>query len=78
MNSSKDPDFERVKNDDFADAKPVSAFPHLVEHQLERQHRLNIVVDDDPVQWLTRQVSPNQYAQVVNSALREFMKKRAA
>lgn len=77
MNSS-DPDFERVKDDDFADAKPASAFPHLVKHQLEQQHRLNVAVDDDLVQWLSREVPPSQYAQVMNLALREFMKKRAA
>lgn len=76
--NSKDPDFERVKDDDFADAKPVSFFPHLVKHQLERQHRLNVAVDDDLVQWLTQEVPPNQYAQIMNSALREFMKRRAA
>lgn len=33
--SRKDPDFERLKDYDFADAKPASAFHHLVKHQLD-------------------------------------------
>lgn len=77
MNNS-DPDFERLKNHDFADAKPASSFPHLVKHQLERRHQLNVAIDDDLVQWLSRDVPPEQYAQIMNSALREFRKKQAA
>lgn len=76
--SSSDPDFERLKNYDFADAKPASAFPHLVKHQLERLHKLNVAIDDDLVRWLANDVPPEKYAQVMNSALREFKKKQAA
>lgn len=73
-----DTDFERLKDEDFAAARPASAFPHLVKHQLERLHKLNVTVDDDLVQWLVREVPPEKYAQVMNSALREFRKKQAA
>lgn len=76
--SKKDPEFTRLKDYDFADAKPASAFPHLVKHQLARLHRLNVAVDDDIVQWLTHDIAPEKYAQVMNSALREFRKKQAA
>lgn len=76
--SNSDPDFERLKNDDFADAKPVSSLPHLVKHQLEQRHQLNVAIDDDLVQWLTQDVSPEKYAHVMNSALREFKKRQAA
>lgn len=77
MNNSN-PDYERLKNDDFADAKPGSSFPHLVKHQLEQRHKLNVAIDDDLVLWLTREVPPEKYAQVMNSALREFKKRQAA
>lgn len=76
--SNNDKDYERLKADNFADAKPVSAFPHLVKHQLERLHRLNVPIADDLVQWLSQDVSPSQYAEVMNSALREFRNKKAA
>ena len=77
MNNS-DPDFVRLKDDDFADAKPASSLPHLVKHQLERRHQLNVAIDDDLVRWLALEVPPEKYAQVMNSALREFRKKQAA
>lgn len=77
MNNS-DKDHQRLKNDDFADAKPVSAFPHLVKHQLERLHRLNVPIEDDLVQWLSHDVSPSEYAEVMNAALRDFRDKKAA
>lgn len=76
--SSKDPDFKRLKDYDFADAKPVTVFPHLVKLQLEKLHRLNVAIDDDLVNWLTTEVPPEQYAQIMNSALREFRKKGVA
>lgn len=76
--SNNDPDFERLKDDDFAGAKAVSSFPHLVKHQLERRHQLNVAIDDDLVQWLAHDVPPEKYAQVMNSALREFKKNQAA
>lgn len=34
----RDSDFERFKNDDFAAAKPVASFPHLVKYQFERAY----------------------------------------
>ena len=73
-----DPEFERLKDYDFANAKPASTFPHLVKHQLERLHRLNVAIDDDLVQWLANDVPAEKYAQIMNSALREFRKKQAA
>ncbi len=76
--SKKDSDFKRLKNYDFADAKAASKVPHLVKHQLERLHQLSVKIDDDLVQWLANEVPPEKYAQIMNSALREFRKKRAA
>lgn len=75
--TNTDPDFERLKEYDFADAKPASTLPHLAKHQLERQHRLNLQIDDDLAVWLSRNVEPGSYEKVLNAALREF-KKRAA
>lgn len=76
--SNSDNDYERLKDEDFAAAKPVSAFPHLVKHQLEKLHRLNVPIADDLVQWLSHEVSPSQYATVMNTALRDFRNKKAA
>lgn len=76
--SKKDPDFKRLKDYDFADAKPASTFPHLVKHHLEKLHQLTVPIDDDLVQWLANEVPPEEYAKIMNSALREFRKKRAA
>jgi succinate dehydrogenase flavin-adding protein (antitoxin of CptAB toxin-antitoxin module) len=76
--SNNDPDFERLKDYDFGDARTAAAFPHLVKHQLERLHRLTVAIDDDLVKWLANDVPPEKYAQVMNSALREFRKKQAA
>ena len=76
--SKKDTDYKRLKDYDFADAKPASTFPHLVKHQLERLHQLTIQIDDDLVQWLAKDVPPEEYARIMNSALREFRKKQAA
>lgn len=76
--TKNDPDYERLKDYDFSGAKPVSASPHLVKHQLEQLHRLTVAVDDDLVQWLVNEIPAEKYAQVMNSALREFRKKQAA
>ena len=62
----------------MSSAKPASTVPHLVKHQLERLHQLSVKIDDDLVQWLANEVPPEKYAQIMNSALREFRKKRAA
>jgi len=76
--SKRDPEFKRLRNYDFADAKAASTFPHLVKHHLERLHQLTVKIDDDLVQWLANDMPPEEYARIMNSALREFRKKRAA
>lgn len=70
--------YERYKNFDVSKAKPISVFPKLVRHQLRQLHKLNVEIDVDLVKWLSEEVPPDQYAHVMNSALRQFMKRKAA
>ena len=76
MKNSSDRDYEKFKDYDFSDAKPVSQTPHLAKIQAQAGKKAHITmrVDSDVVAVFKARAERvgGKYQTLMNDALREF------
>jgi len=76
MNNSSDPLYDRLKDLDFSDAKPVSAVPALARLQAEQggKSRITIRVDNATLAIFKARakMGGGSYQTLMNEALKQF------
>jgi len=77
MNSNSDEAFEKFKEYDFADAKPVSAVPILARLQAEKGGKTRITMRVDNTVLIAfkarAEMAGANYQTMMNEALRQFI-----
>lgn len=76
MKASSDRMYDKYKNDDFADAKPVRETPHLAKLQAEAggKSRITMRVDNDVLATFKARAEMvgGNYQTLMNDALKQF------
>ena len=75
MNINSDEMYEKFKDDNFAEAKPVSQIPALVQLQAESGNNITMQVDNDVlVAFMVRaETTGSNYHTMINDALKQFL-----
>jgi uncharacterized protein (DUF4415 family) len=79
MSNNSDPLFEKFKDCDFTDAKPVSDMPALAKLQAEQagKTRITIRFDNEVLDWFRQraeQAGNGNYQTLMNEALKDYIR----
>lgn len=75
MNLNSDEMYEKFKDNNFAEAKPVSQIPALVKLQSESGNNITMQVDNDVLVALMAraEATGSNYHTIINEALKQFL-----
>lgn len=76
MSNSSDPMYDKFKDEDFADAKPVSEVPALARLQAEQSAKTRITIrfDNEVLEWFRREAGNGNYQTLMNEALKDYIR----